>query len=114
MNGGDSDFTARKKSGDDLFLSIDEVCHLSLVVGWDSTHIVVDGGHNWSWLLRNIDICEDLGGLSNAWQSLVEDSRVEMVQMQIHVIFLRSTTSSLNNFHSHRSADYVSGGQILG
>eukprot|EP00419_Tripos_fusus_P008819 CAMPEP_0172657214 /NCGR_PEP_ID=MMETSP1074-20121228/1959_1 /TAXON_ID=2916 /ORGANISM="Ceratium fusus, Strain PA161109" /LENGTH=71 /DNA_ID=CAMNT_0013472269 /DNA_START=90 /DNA_END=302 /DNA_ORIENTATION=+ len=43
---------------------------LRLPVRWNSAHVVMHSGQHWCWLFRDIDACEDLGCLRDAWKAL--------------------------------------------
>lgn len=113
MDGGNCSLAACQNTRNNSVFSIFEVQDLSFVIGWDSTHVVMDCGHNGSGLLGHIDVGEDLSGLGNTGKPFVEDLGVQMVEMKIDVILFGSDTSAFKNFHSHCSTDDVSGGQIL-
>jgi hypothetical protein len=66
-------------------------CHdLTMVVGGDTSHVVVNGGKNRNGLLSHIDASKDESGFRDAGQSLVEDVWGQVVQMQKDVILTRA------------------------
>lgn len=94
---------ARLISGDDL----------SLPVGRDTTHVVMHSRQDGNRLLGGIDTSKDMSGLNNTRKSLEKSLRRKMVEMEMNVIGLRTDTSSLKNFHGHRTRDNISRGEIL-
>jgi hypothetical protein len=43
----------------------------------------------------------------------VEDGWVQMVQVQVDVVFLGTHSAASEDLHCHRAADDVSGGEVL-
>lgn len=80
----------------------------------NTSHIVM---HRWEYrrrLLGHVDARENLRGLTNAGQSLVQQFRRNVVEVQMNVIFFGTTATALQNFDSHGSGDDVARGQVLG
>ena len=65
--------------------------HLAVIVRRDAAHVVMDGRQNRDRLLRHVDAGEDLGAFRNARQALVQDLRIEMVEMKMDVVLLLPT-----------------------
>lgn len=89
-------------------MAIDHFSDFGFVVGWNTTHVVVDSWNDWSWLFGDINTGKDFGSFSNTWKSFVQNLRIQVIKMQVNVILLRSHTSSFDNFHGHGSADDIS------
>ena len=66
---------------------------LAVMVGGDTTHVVVDGGQDGDGFLGHIDTGEDGGRLTDAGQPLGEKVGGQVVQMQVDVILLGSHTA---------------------
>lgn len=88
--------------------------NLSLIVGWNSSHVVVDSWDDWNWLLRHIDSGEDHGGLGDSWESLLKLLGWQMVKLKVDVILVWSDSTSLHDLDGHRARNDVTGGEILG
>mmetsp|Transcript_34818 Transcript_34818/g.42009 ORF Transcript_34818/g.42009 Transcript_34818/m.42009 type:complete len:352 (+) Transcript_34818:867-1922(+) len=87
--------------------------YLTMVVGGDTTHVVVHSWDNRDGLLGNIDTSKDGSSLGDTRETLGQHLRREMVQVQVDVVILRSDTASLTDLHGHRAADNVTRGKIL-
>lgn len=79
MHGSDCSFTTGQKTRNNNLLAIDHLSDFSFVVGWNATHVVVDGWHHGSRLFGDIDIGEDFSCFGDTWQSFMKDFRVKMV-----------------------------------
>merc|ERR1719512_439794 len=77
-------------------------------------HVVVDSGDDGDGLPGHINTGKDHRGLGDAGQSGGQLLWGQVVQLQVDVILLRSTASTLSDLNGHGSADNVSGGQVLG
>lgn len=66
--------------------------YLSLIVGGDSSHVVVDGGQDRDGLFGDIHASEDHGGLRDAWQAGGQLLWREMVQLQVRMVLLWATS----------------------
>ncbi len=76
-------------------------------------HVVVHGRQDGDRLLRQVDAGEDLGALGNARQALVQDFRVEMVEVQVDVVLVLADAAAFADLQRHRAADDVARGEIL-
>ena len=112
MDGGHCCLSSCHQAWDDHLLTIYQFGGLGLVVSWDTSHVVVDSGYDGYWFFGNINVGEDLGGFRDAWESLVQDLGVEVVEVQVDVVFLRSNTSSFHDFHRFSTTHDVSRGQV--
>jgi hypothetical protein len=68
--------------------------YLSLIVGRYPTHIIMHSWQNWNWFSGHIHTSKDHGSLRNAGQSLMQLFRRQVMQLQIHMIFLRPASST--------------------
>ena len=48
-----------------------------------------------------IDACENLGGLGNTRQALVQHFRIEMFEVKMDVVLLLANTPALTDFQRH-------------
>jgi hypothetical protein len=74
----------------------------------------VAGRHHRDRLLGDVDAGEDLGGLRDARQALVQQRRVEVLQMQLDVVPVRPAAAALVDLDGHRARDHVPRREILG
>ncbi len=63
--------------------------------------------------LGDIDARENLGAFRNAGQALVQDRRIEMIEVQVDMVVALADAASLANFKRHRARDHVARRQIL-
>ena len=64
-------------------------------------------------LAAQIDAGEDLGALGDAGQPLVQDLRVEVIEVQVDVVLFGAHAAALADLDRHRARDHVARGQIL-
>ncbi|KAH3663545.1 hypothetical protein OGAPHI_004946 [Ogataea philodendri] len=88
--------------------------NLTGVLGWNTTHVVMHGWQNWNWLLGNVHTGENVSSFRNTWQSLLQHRGWQVGQLQVHVIFVGTNTSSSVDFHGDSSGNHISGSKILG
>mmetsp|Transcript_8045 Transcript_8045/g.23944 ORF Transcript_8045/g.23944 Transcript_8045/m.23944 type:complete len:447 (-) Transcript_8045:902-2242(-) len=86
---------------------------LAVMVGRDTSHIVVDRGEDGDGFLRHVDSRKDGGRLGNAGETFGEQVRRKMIEMKIDVILLGTNAPSLPNFHRHGTGNDVPAGEIL-
>lgn len=113
VDGGAGSLSGGEETWDDDVLAVSVVEDLSLVIGGDSTHVVVDGGDDGSRLLGDVDSGEDLGGFGDTGESEGESFGWEMVEVEVDMVLLGSASTSLEDLHTHGSGDDVSGGEVL-
>lgn len=113
VDGGAGGLSGGEETGDDDVLAVSVVENLSLVVGWDTTHIVVNGWDDWGWLLGDVNSGEDLGGFGDTGESEGENFGWEMVQVEVDVVLVWPAPTSLEDLHTHGSGDDVTGGEVL-
>ncbi|KIU01386.1 hypothetical protein QU38_01900 [Staphylococcus aureus] len=87
---------------------------LTVIVGRDAAHIVVDGRHHRQRLAGQGDAGEDLAGLGDARQALVQDLRIDVVEVKGDMVLLLADAAALADLHRHRARDHVAAGEILG
>jgi hypothetical protein len=74
----------------------------------------VDGRKDGNGLFGHIDTSKDGGGLGDTGQTFVENLSGQMAELKVDVILLRSNTTSLADFKSHRTGNNVTAGKIFG
>mmetsp|Transcript_30869 Transcript_30869/g.65337 ORF Transcript_30869/g.65337 Transcript_30869/m.65337 type:complete len:416 (-) Transcript_30869:68-1315(-) len=84
------------------------------MVGGNATHIVMHSRQYRDRLLRHIHTGKNARSLTNARQTLRQQFRRQMIQMQINMILLGTHTASLANLHGHGTTYHIARGQILG
>ena len=55
-----------------------------------------------------------LADFGNAGQTLVQNFRIEMIEMQIDVILVRADAAAFADFDGHGAGDDVARGKVLG
>ena len=86
---------------------------LAVPVRRDAAHVVVDRRQDRDRLLGDIDAGEHLGGLGNARQTLGQHLRIEVVEVQVDVVLLRTDAAAFADLDGHGATDHVAGRQIL-
>ena len=75
--------------------------HLSLPVGRNAAHVIVDRRQHRDRLLGDVHAGEDVRRLRNARQSFLESCRRQMMQLQVNVIFLWANAPARLDLESH-------------
>ncbi len=57
--------------------------------------------------LGHIDVCENLRGLGDTGQTLVDHRGAEMLEVEMDVILLAAHTATAANLHRHRATHDV-------
>lgn len=73
-------------------MSTDAASYLSLVVGGDSSHVVVDGGQDRDGLFGDVNPSEDHGGLRDTRQAGGQLLGGQVMQLQVHMVLFWTTT----------------------
>ena len=76
---------------------------LAVIIGRDAAHIVVDGRHDRDRLAGQVDAGEGLRGLGDARQPLVQDLRVDMVEVKEDMVLVLADAAAFADFHRHRA-----------
>ncbi len=76
---------------------------LAMIIGRDAAHIIVDRRHDRQRLAGQVDAGEDLAGLGDAGQPLVQDLGVDMVEVKEDMILMLADPPALADFHRHRT-----------
>mmetsp|Transcript_11997 Transcript_11997/g.21516 ORF Transcript_11997/g.21516 Transcript_11997/m.21516 type:complete len:570 (-) Transcript_11997:118-1827(-) len=87
---------------------------LTLVVGGNTTHVVVNGGEDGNRLLSNINTGENSSGLRDTGETLSKEFRGKMVEVEENVVLLGTNTTALADLHGHGTRNDVTRGKILG
>jgi hypothetical protein len=107
--------TTGVQTGNNLLLALlIHVDNLTSVLGWDTTHVVVDGGEDGNGLLGDINTGENRGSLGNTGQTLVEELSGQVAELQVDVVLLGTNTTALTDLEGHGTGDNVTGSQVLG
>jgi hypothetical protein len=72
--------------------------HFAVIIGGDAAHVVMHGWQYWDRLAGDIDASENLGALGNAGQTLMQDFRIEMIEVQEDVVFVGADAAAFANF----------------
>ncbi len=104
----------RHQAGHGLDLAVRLGHHLAGIAGRDAAHVVVHRGQDRHGLLGDVDPGEDLRGLRDAGQALVDQRRVQVLDVQVDVVVLGADAAALANLQGHGAADHVAAGEVLG
>ena len=74
--------------------------YLSLVVGWDATHVVVHSGQHGDGVFGDVHASEDHGRLGDAGQTGGQLLRGQVVQLQVDVVLLWTHTPTEEERHT--------------
>ena len=88
--------------------------HFAVIVRGDAAHVVMNRREDRDRFLGDIDACKDARAFGDAGQALVQDLRVEMVEVKIDVILLLADAAPVADFHGHGARHDIARGQILG
>ena len=84
-----------------------------MIVRGDAAHVVVHGRQDRDRLLGHIHAGENLGRLRDTRQALVQDLRIQVIQVQEDVVLVRTHAATLADFDGHGARDHVARGQVL-
>ncbi len=103
-----------EEAGDDgVRIAIADGDDLAVEVRRDAAHVVVHGRGHRNRLARQVDAGEGLRRLGNARQALVQDLRVDMVEVKEDVVLVLADAAAFADFHRHRAGHDVAAGEIL-
>ena len=105
----------RHQAGHDrIGIAVLQVHDLAIAVGRHAAHVVVAGGLHRYRLLRGVHAREDARRLGDTRQALMDDLRVQMLDVEIDIILVGAAAAPLADLDRHRAADHVAAGQVLG
>ena len=78
-----------------------------MIVCWDAAHAVVGGRQHRDRLSRDVHAGEYAGRFRYARQPFMQHQWVQVIKMQVDVIFFRTDASPFTNFHRHGARDDV-------
>lgn len=107
--------TAGVQTGNGLVVALSILGQdLTVVVGGDTTHVVVDSGQDGDGLLGDVNTSEDLRSLGDTGQSLVENLSRQVRELEEEMVLLGANTTAVTDLHGHGTTDDITRGQILG
>ena len=89
------------------------VKHFAMNIGRDAAHVVMRRRKHRDRLARHLDAGKNFRSLRDAGQSRMQQPRIEMFEMQQHVVTLRPAAAALADLDLHRPADHVARTEIL-
>ncbi|QTK80385.1 hypothetical protein AT6N2_C2837 [Agrobacterium tumefaciens] len=114
VNRGATGFAYRHQAGrDTLGIVSIGVQHFTPVVRGNAAHIVVNRRQNRDRLARHVDACKNLRAFGNARKTLMQDRRIEVIEMQEDVVLVLADAAAFTDFHRHAAGDNVTGGKVL-
>ena len=84
------------------------------MVGRDAAHVVVAGGQHRHRLLGDVDAGEDARGLGDPRQTLGDERRRQVLDMELYIVAVRPASPALAHLDGRGAADNVARGQVLG
>eukprot|EP01084_Bolivina_argentea_P137075 241402_1 len=115
VDGGAGGLTSSQEAGHDgVLVAVTGVDDLTGPQGRDTTHGVVDSGHNGDGLLGDIDTSEGLGGLGDTGQLGGELGGLDVVELQVDVVTLGAATTAGEDLTGDGTADDITAGQLHG
>ena len=97
-------FADREQAGDDrVGVAVLQGHDLAVIIGRDPAHIVVDRRDDRDRLAGEVDAGEGHRGLGDAREPLVQDIRVDMVEVKEDMVLVLADAAALANLHRHRA-----------
>ena len=94
----------REQAGDDgVGIAVLQRDDFAMIIGRDSAHIVMDRRRHRDRLAGDVDAGENLRGLGDPGQPLVQDLRVDMVEVKEDMILMLADAAPLAHLHRHRA-----------
>ena len=97
------------KSGSPAFF----VSDLAVIIRRDAAHVVMDRRQHRDRLLRHVDAREDPRAFGNAGKPLVQDLRIEMIEMQVDVVGVLADAAAFADLDRHGARHDVARGEVL-
>ncbi len=114
VDGGGSSLASSHEARNDSVGVVADLLHdLAMVVGGNTTHVVVHGGEHGDGLLGDVHAGENLGRLRDTRETLMENGGGKMVEVEVDVVLVGAHTATLVDFNGHSAGDDVTGGEIL-
>ena len=95
--------TANRPGHDRVRIAVAQRDDFAVEVRRDAAHVVVDGRDDRQRLAGQVDAREDLRRLGNAGQALVQDLRVDMVEVKEDMVLVLADAAAFADFHRHRA-----------
>src|SRR5690606_23253969 len=94
-------------------LAIAPIHHLTINIGGQTTHLVVNGGNDGDRVLDRINVAELDGNFTDRGQTLHDGFGADVIQLEQDVIAVGATAASFLDFLVHRTRDEIAWSQIL-
>jgi hypothetical protein len=115
MDGSASCFSSGEESTDFVVITVSVgVDDLSFPVGRDTSHVVMDGGSNGDGLFGRVNTSENVSGLKDTRETLLQGLWGQMVEMEVDVVTIFSDTTAFEDLHGHGARDDITRSKILG
>ncbi len=97
-------FADREQAGHDrVRIAVLQGDDFAMIVGRDAAHRIVDRRRDRDRLAGQVDAREGLRGLGDARQPLVQDLRVDMVEVKEDMVLVLADAAAFADFHRHRA-----------
>ena len=81
--------------------------NLAVNIGGDAAHVVMHRGLDGDGLAGDIHVGEDFRRFGNSRQAFMQHRRVDMAEIEMHMVLLGATTAPFLNLHGDGTADHV-------
>mmetsp|Transcript_26845 Transcript_26845/g.48515 ORF Transcript_26845/g.48515 Transcript_26845/m.48515 type:complete len:242 (-) Transcript_26845:220-945(-) len=89
------------------------VQHLTPIVGWYATHIVVHGWQNRDWFFVHIHTRKHLRRFGDARQTFRQRFCRQVAEIQVNVIPILTHTTAFADFHGHGAGHVIPRGKVF-
>ena len=87
---------------------------LTTNIGRYATHHVVTGWNNRNRLFNRVSVSKSTRQLQDTWQLGIQGFFTQMIQLQVHVVTILTTTTAFQNFQNHRTGNNITARQVFG
>ena len=90
-----------------IFIILGWSQHFTMIVGWYTTHIIMDRWQNWNGFARHINTTENLCCFGNARKPRMKCCRINVLKMQHYMVLVRPDAAPLVNLNRHRPTYHI-------
>ena len=75
----------------------------AVIVRRNAAHVVMDSRHDRQRLARQVNTCENLAAFGDAGQTLGQHLGIDVIEVQVDVVLVRTDTATFTDFQRHRA-----------